>query len=171
MNLDFGEFCPDDIYMFFKRYDRSGRGRLTFNEFSEAVLPFSQEYAGLVTDRPEYYLRRGHDYRRFFNCDTRMEIQELWKVIFRGERAIEVLREQISKRPYLDFRAAFRCIDKDGDEFVRSWELRDFLADSGFYATERELQGLMYRLDHLANGRVTQEKFSEALTPKLTQHF
>lgn len=41
MNLDFGEFCPDDIYMFFKRYDRSGRGRITFAEFSEAILPFS----------------------------------------------------------------------------------------------------------------------------------
>ena len=41
MNLDFGEFCPDDIYMFFKRYDRLGRGRITFNELSEALLPFS----------------------------------------------------------------------------------------------------------------------------------
>ena len=74
MNLDFGEFCSDDIYMLFKRFDRSGRGRITFAEFSEAVLPFSQEYAGLVTDGPEYYSRRGHDFRRFFNCDTRMEI-------------------------------------------------------------------------------------------------
>jgi len=100
-----------------------------------------------------------------------MEIQELWKAIFRGERAVESLRECISKRPYLDFRNAFRFIDKDADEFVRSWELRDFLADSGFYATERELQGLMYRLDHLSNGRISQDRFSDALTPKLTQHF
>jgi len=97
-----------------------------------------------------------------------MEIQELWKALFRGERAVESLREQISKRPYLDFRAAFRFIDKDADEFVRTWELRDFLADSGFYATERELQGLMYRLDHLSNGRINLEKFSDAFTPKLT---
>lgn len=84
---------------------------------------------------------------------------------------MELLREQITKRPYLDFRAAFRFIDKDADEFLRSWELRDFLADSGFYATERELQGLMYRFDHINNGRVTQEKFMEAFTPKLSQHF
>jgi len=41
MNLDFGEFNSDDIYMFFKRFDRSGRGRITFAEFSEAILPFS----------------------------------------------------------------------------------------------------------------------------------
>lgn len=41
MNLDFGEFNSDDIYMFFRRFDRSGRGRITFAEFSEAILPFS----------------------------------------------------------------------------------------------------------------------------------
>jgi Ca2+-binding EF-hand superfamily protein len=41
LNLDFGEFCPDDIYMFFKRIDRTSRGRITFNEFGEAMLPFS----------------------------------------------------------------------------------------------------------------------------------
>ena len=52
---------------------------------------------------------------------------------------MELLREQIAKRPYLDTRAAFNMIDKDRDEFIRSWELRDFLAESGFYATEREL--------------------------------
>jgi Ca2+-binding EF-hand superfamily protein len=68
-----------------------------------------------------------------------MELQELWRALFRGERAIELLREQIAKRPYLDTRAAFNMIDKDRDDFIRSWELRDFLADSGFYATEREL--------------------------------
>jgi hypothetical protein len=60
--------------MFFKRIDRTSRGRITFNEFGEAMLPVSKEYAGLVTDRPEYYVRRGQDYRKFFNCDTRMEL-------------------------------------------------------------------------------------------------
>jgi hypothetical protein len=39
--LGFGEFTPDDIYLFFRRVDLSGRGRINFHEFSEAMLPFS----------------------------------------------------------------------------------------------------------------------------------
>ena len=39
--LGFNEFTPDDIYLFFRRADLTGRGRINFHEFSEALLPFS----------------------------------------------------------------------------------------------------------------------------------
>lgn len=58
-NLEFLDFSTDDVLLFFRRIDVSSRGRLNFNEFSAAVLPFSKEYASLVTDRPDYYLARG----------------------------------------------------------------------------------------------------------------
>ena len=72
-NLGFGDFSSDDIYMFFKRMDKLGNGRLNFNDLSNAVLPFSREYAALVTDRPDYYCNRGTDFTRFFALDTRRE--------------------------------------------------------------------------------------------------
>lgn len=72
LNLDYGDnISPNDIALVFKRYDRDQQGRLTFNQFSELMLPFSQEFANLVTQRPDYYIRRGCDLRRFFTCDTR----------------------------------------------------------------------------------------------------
>ena len=54
-NLHFNDFTSDDIYLFFRRLDKESKGRLNFNDFSSAILPFSREYAALVTDRPDYY--------------------------------------------------------------------------------------------------------------------
>ena len=88
-HLQFNEFNSDDIYLFFRKMDIGSRGRLTFNEFSTAVLPFSREYAALVTDRPDYHITRGIDFTRFFNVDTRQEFQAFWRVLFKNERAME----------------------------------------------------------------------------------
>lgn len=159
--LGFSEFNPDDIYLFFRRVDSTSRGRINFHEFSEALLPFSQEYAGLVTDRPDYYIRRGCDVTHFFNCDTRSEFQSVWRAIIRAERAIENLRQQLTARPYFTIRGAFEHIDRDGDGFIRSCDLRDMLADNGFYATVRELAGLVHRLDQDKDNRISLAEFSE----------
>ena len=72
-SLHFNDFTSDDIYLFFRRLDKEGKGRLNFNDFSSAVLPFSREYAALVTDRPDYYSKRERDCARYFNSDTRHE--------------------------------------------------------------------------------------------------
>lgn len=158
-SLGFAEFVPDDIYLFFRRFDKTGRGRINFSEFSESVLPFSQEYAGLVTDRPDYYIRRGVDVSRFFNCDTRVEFQAFWRAYVKAERAVEHLRELINKRPCFNLRDGFAYCDKDGDGFLRPNELREVLADNGFYATERELAGLMHRLDADKDNRISFTEF------------
>lgn len=82
MHLDFGEFTPDDIHMFFTRFDPNETGRISFNQFGDAILPFSQEFANLVTERPDFYIRRQCELRRFFTCDTRSDFQLLWRQIF-----------------------------------------------------------------------------------------
>lgn len=64
-------------------------------------------------------------------------------------------------------RAAFSLIDRDADGFIRNCELRDFLADHGFYATERELAGLMVRMDMDKDNRISFVEFQEQFTPKL----
>ena len=66
-HLLFNDYTSDDIYLVFRRLDRESKGRLSFNDFSNAVLPFSREYAALVTDRPDYYSKRERDCTRFFN--------------------------------------------------------------------------------------------------------
>ena len=41
VNLNFEQVNSVDIALFFKRHDKDNQGYLTFNQFSEAVLPFS----------------------------------------------------------------------------------------------------------------------------------
>lgn len=88
-NLGFNEFSQDDILLFFRKFDRQGRGRMNLGEFKNALLPFSQEYSSLVTDRPDYYSSRGYDYTRFFNPETRFEMKSVWAAIFKAERTME----------------------------------------------------------------------------------
>ena len=50
-NLKFADFDCDDIYIFFKKIDTADRGLIKFNQFSEAILPYSVEYSALVNNR------------------------------------------------------------------------------------------------------------------------
>lgn len=74
---------------------------------------------------------------------------------------------RLTRRPYFSVRGAFNYLDGDGDGFLRQSELREALADNGFYATERELAGLMHRLDWDKDNRVSFAEFAEQFTPKL----
>jgi len=38
-------------------------------------------------------------------------------------------------------------LDKDKDDYIRTDEIREFLASHGFYATDREIQVLISRFD------------------------
>ena len=78
--------------MFFRRVDRKGLGRITYKQFSDAILPQSSEYANRVADRLEYYGKRGADLRWYFSSETRHELKELWRVIFYCERSAEQLK-------------------------------------------------------------------------------
>ena len=73
-NLGFVDFTGDDIYLLFRRFDKNNCGQLVFADFSKAVLPFSREYASLITDRTDFYSRRSRDGSRYFNANTRYEM-------------------------------------------------------------------------------------------------
>ena len=91
-NLGFMEFSNDDIFMMMRRFDKANTGMLTFKDFNNMILPFSREYASLVTDRSDYYSRRSRDASTYFNSDTRYEMQAFWTVLIRSERLMETLR-------------------------------------------------------------------------------
>ena len=47
-NLQFGEFCEEDLFLFMRRVDYKGLRRITFRQFYDTVLPFTTEYATRV---------------------------------------------------------------------------------------------------------------------------
>lgn len=163
----FMDFNMDDVFMFFKRFDRQQNGLLDFNQIGIAVLPFSREYASLVTDRPEYFCRRERDLTRFFSNETRYEIQAFWGLFFKAERQFEQVRIRLARRPYFQLGDAFDHCSRSTQGLIVAGDLRDILAEQGFYSTERELQGLMTRLDRDRDAAISRRDFTDELTPKL----
>ena len=50
-------------------------------------------------------------------------------------------------------------MDTDLDGYLTLEDFREFLANQGFYATERELQGIVNKVDRNNNGRITFAEF------------
>jgi Ca2+-binding EF-hand superfamily protein len=142
-NLSFSEFTHDDVFLLFRRYDTNGDGKLNFTEFSNMMMPVSKEYSALLTDRPDFYMARNMPISQFFNSDTRYQLRALWSQMFATERACEVLRVSLRNRPYFNIKHAFSYIDGNIDGFLALEDLREYLANNGFFSTERELIGLM----------------------------
>ena len=165
--LGFDKFSHDDVYLLFRRHDTNQDGKLNFTEFSALMLPISKEYGALLTDRPDFYMSRGVPIPQFFNHDTRDEIRNCWAAMFKCERACEVLRASLRARPYFNIKSAFQQMDKQNLGYLGVEELREFLGENGFFATERELMGLIAKADRTGDGRISFNEFVDEFSPKL----
>jgi hypothetical protein len=122
----------------------------------------------MITGRPDFYMRKGVPVYKFFDPETKTCMQRMFSVLLQGERQIEKYREALAKRIYMDFHCAFLLIDTDRDDYISPAELRDFLANQGFYASDRELQGLFNRLDTEKTGRISYDHFRRGLMQNLS---
>lgn len=72
-----------------------------------------------MTGRPEFFSRKDKfSLSEYFNADTRIEIRNMFKVMFHSERASECLRARIAKRPHFSLDNAFQYIDRNKDGVV-----------------------------------------------------
>jgi len=94
-------------------------------------------------------------------------MRRFWKTCIQTERATEIIRKNIERRPAFSLREAFIYIDKNGNGSLMPDEFRDVLAEHSFYATERELSSLMDKFDRDKDGKVSFSEFLEELSPKL----
>lgn len=119
--------------------------------------------------RPEFFSRKDTiPPSEYFNVDTRNEIRNLFRVLFHTEKASECLRQRIAKRPHFSLDRAFQYIDRDNDGVVTGHDIRDMLAEHGFYATEKEMQFVMHKFDRDADGKVVFSQLVEEMRPKLS---
>ena len=80
---------------------------------------------------------------------------------------METLRCRLKSRPFLNLRDVFESSARSRSGLILACDVRDVLAEHGFYSTERELQGLMYRLDRDGDSSISFAEFMEELTPQL----
>ena len=123
----------------------------------------------LVTERPGVLCSQGRrDYINFFSFDTRNEFRLFWRALFKAERATELARHRLASRPSFNMQQAFNYCDIDRDGWISQDDLRNCLAATGFYATDKEVIGVLNRLDHDMDRRVCYQEFLAELSPKLS---
>ena len=132
------------------------------------MTPLCKEYSSLLNGRHDFYSTKAIHPRDYFNIETRDDIVNLWRQVFKIERASECLRVRISKRPNFTIKRAFSYCDKDCDGYLNHLDLRDMLAENGFFATERELNSVMAKFSKVGEQRITFSEFIDELTPKIS---
>jgi Ca2+-binding EF-hand superfamily protein len=74
---------------------------------------------------------------------------------------------RLSRRPNFSLKNAFQYCDKSNDNYLSCEDIRNMLADHGFFATERELSSIMKKFDKDLDQRINYSEFVEELTPKV----
>ena len=72
----------DEVYLFVRRYDRDGDGRLLYSEFRDAFTPYDQSVACQIERRPAYHTERGYNRMQFFAPETRQIYLEAFRAHF-----------------------------------------------------------------------------------------
>ena len=157
----------DDIYLFFRRYDRSKANKMTRIEFENAILPYSTEYQSFLQNREEFYASKSASAKDHFSPETESELQEFYRALFMNLKMMESLRVRIARRPHFSYKDAFDFCDRGKDGYLDAGDIKDMLSQFCFYATEREVASILGKFDKDCDGRISFHEFIDEITPKL----
>jgi len=155
----------NELYLIQKRYNKDQDGLLKYHEFIELLKPKDAVYASLLTGRRPTYADR-EDLSLVFTSYTVELLRKVLNKVIENEYHSEKIRQRLSRRPLFDSFEAFEALDKNNNGSISKNEFRELLADHGFYATQKELQGLVSRYDYNEDGKVSYTEFTKEINPK-----
>ena len=113
----------EDLYLFFRRFDRDIDGKLRFSDFSEAFTPMQVEYASLLNNRTPLNIDKDVD--DTFSPETRRLITKLFKLHLENETETESSRQRLNKRISFNVHDAFNYIDVNQDGYLTPEEVTE----------------------------------------------
>ncbi len=156
----------EDVFLFIKRYDRNGDGRISYAEFSDAFMPKSASISTSLQLRRAHYSVLRAPRSEYFSSYTRELFFKTLRVHFSVESSAENLRRRLFRRPGFSASDAFTAVDSDRNGFINRDEFKRILREYGFFPTETELQWLVDRYDRDRDGRISYSEFTEEILPK-----
>lgn len=156
----------EDVFLFVKRYDRNGDGRINYAEFSDAFMPKSASISTSLQLRRAHYSIIRAPRSEYFSSYTRELFFKTLRVHFSVESSAENLRRRLVRRPGFSASDAFTAVDSDRNGFINRDEFKRILREYGFFPTETELQWLVDRYDRDRDGRISYSEFTEEILPK-----
>jgi len=157
----------DDVYLFVRRYDKDGDGRILYSDFCDAFTPLDETSTSALLRRPAIHINQGYCRTHFFTVETRNMFLSTFRSHFTVEEQAEMLRKRLGRRPNFNVHEAFLAIDRDSNGYITRTELRNILAENRVYPSERDLMILMQRFDRNGDGRVSYAEFMEEMITKI----
>jgi len=154
-----------ELLLIQKRYNKDEDGLIKYHEFIEIIKPKDTVYAGLLTARRPTYADR-EDLSLVFSSYTVELLRKVLNKVIENEYHSEKVRQRLNRRPLFDAFEAFEALDKDHKGYLNKADIRELLADHGFYATQKELQNLVARYDYNEDGKVSYSEFVKEINPK-----
>lgn len=160
----------DEISLLLKKYDRNNEGVLRFASFSEILAPKDASYAEILNSRtPSYADNVPLD--QIFTDETIYLLKKALKVVVSNLTASEAIRQKLNRRPLFDQYEGFKALDKDSNGYIRGYEFKELLNDHGYFASQKEITGLIERYDKNQDGKVSYSEFTSEITPKSPQRY
>ena len=96
-----------EIELAMARYDSDGDGKLSYEEFKEALLPADENYRKLCLARRSFLGGRHYAKTDFFLYETNQELKKCLQLLINTEMRAERIRQSLNNRPNFDIEKAF----------------------------------------------------------------
>ena len=113
---------------------------------------------------PPVYRREDH-----FNQSTVSNIRNLLQTHLRTEDHSESVRQRLTSNPGFNSYEAFNSLDQNNDGSITHEEFKRMIQSRGFYVSDKEVQGLVAKIDNNKDGRISLHEFSSEIRPKSPQ--
>ena len=97
----------DDVFLFVRRYDKDGDGRILYSDFCDAFTPSDEGIAQALMRRPAHHIQNGYCRTHFFLHDTRNLFLSTFRKHFTIEECAELLRKRLARRPRFNVHEVF----------------------------------------------------------------
>ena len=105
-------FDPQDVELFFKRFDKDNDNMLRYSDFCDAFTPLATEHSKVLTVRTAYFIHKEiYKPNEYFHPETRLALKNALRVHFLVEASSEDLRMKMSRRPAFNVYEAFKMCD------------------------------------------------------------
>lgn len=150
------EFENEDFYLLVRQYSSGLNGRLSFDDFTQLVLPSTKLYTrDLVLKRYVYRESKSYEISLKLLIEKELTLQ----------REIENIKAKLKSNSGFSIRKAFLSFDRDEKGYIREADITDFARRFGRYINEEELDCFLRRVDTQDDGIITFEEFLDALLP------
>eukprot|EP00347_Sterkiella_histriomuscorum_P016452 403353122 len=157
----------EEIQLLLQKFDSDQDGKLSFNEFSNMILPMDKNYASLIISRSSYHHGQNYSRGECFIPETQRELLNVLNQLLQNEIRAEKLRNNLKQRENFDLTESFNALDEGKRGFIDQTQIRRFLEDRHYFPTNKDLKLLMKRIDINQDNLISLSEYIQEFTLKL----